>query len=235
VSVAIAVFASGGGSNFQSLVNHFATVRHASIALLICDRADAGALRRAEAAGLPARHIPMKDRPAAQVDEDILGTLQAHDIQFIALAGFLRLVPAAVTAAFHQRIVNIHPALLPAFGGPGMYGRHVHEAVLAAGCRVTGATVHWVDERYDEGRIIAQWPVPVLAGDTPELLAARVLRVEHRLYPAVLDALVHPLASTDAMARSGDSGSVQAAAADVFRLWSSIDGLEAEITAATGL
>jgi phosphoribosylglycinamide formyltransferase 1 len=139
-----------------------------------------------------------------------------------------------VTAAFHQRIVNIHPALLPAFGGAGMYGRHVHEAVIEAGCRVTGTTVHWVDERYDEGRIIAQWPVPVLAGDTPEVLAARVLRVEHRLYPAVLDALVHPLASTDD-ARSGDRGSTPASTADVFRLLTSIEGLEAEITAATGL
>jgi phosphoribosylglycinamide formyltransferase 1 len=234
VNVPIAVFASGGGSNFQSLVDHFAGVHHASIALLICDRADAGALRRAEAAGLPALYIAMRDRPVAQIGNDILAALHAHKIRFIALAGFLRLVPAAVTAAFHQRIVNIHPALLPAFGGAGMYGRHVHEAVIAAGCRVTGATVHWVDERYDEGRIIAQWPVPVLAGDTPEVLAARVLRVEHRLYPAVLDALVHRLASTDD-ARSGDRGSVPATTSDVFRLLTSIEGLEAEITAATGL
>jgi phosphoribosylglycinamide formyltransferase 1 len=235
VSVAIAVFASGGGSNFQSLVDHFATAPHASIALLISDRWDAGALRRADAAGVTALHISMKDRPAAQIEDDILGALHAHDIQFIALAGFLRLIPAAVTSAFHQRIVNIHPALLPAFGGPGMYGRRVHEAVLAAGCRVTGATVHWVDERYDEGRIIAQWPVPVLAGDSADMLAARVLRVEHRLYPVVLDALVHAHAGTHARAHSGDCGSVQAAAADVFRLSSSIDGLEAEIPAATGL
>jgi folate-dependent phosphoribosylglycinamide formyltransferase PurN len=87
-------------------------------------------------------------------------------------------------------MLNVHPALLPAFGGPGMYGMRVHEAVLAAGCRVSGATVHYVDERYDEGRIIAQWPVPVLPDDTAETLAARVLRVEHRLYPAVVDALV---------------------------------------------
>jgi folate-dependent phosphoribosylglycinamide formyltransferase PurN len=87
-------------------------------------------------------------------------------------------------------MLNVHPALLPAFGGPGMYGMRVHEAVLAAGCRVSGATVHHVDERYDEGRIIAQWPVPVLPDDTAETLAARVLRVEHRLYPAVVDALV---------------------------------------------
>jgi folate-dependent phosphoribosylglycinamide formyltransferase PurN len=87
-------------------------------------------------------------------------------------------------------MLNVHPALLPAFGGPGMFGMRVHEAVLAAGCRVSGATVHYVDERYDEGRIIAQWPVPVLPDDTAETLAARVLRVEHRLYPAVVDALV---------------------------------------------
>jgi phosphoribosylglycinamide formyltransferase-1 len=98
-------------------------------------------------------------------------------------------VPAEVVAGFRGRIVNVHPALLPAFGGKGMYGRRVHEAVIAMGCRVTGVTVHQVDERYDEGRPIAQWPVPVLPDDTAETLAARVLRVEHRLYPLALERL----------------------------------------------
>jgi folate-dependent phosphoribosylglycinamide formyltransferase PurN len=98
-----------------------------------------------------------------------------------------------VVSRFRERIVNIHPALLPAFGGKGMYGMRVHGAVLRMGCRVTGATVHHVDERYDEGRPIAQWPVPVLDGDTPEALAARVLRVEHRLYPLALETLARSL------------------------------------------
>jgi folate-dependent phosphoribosylglycinamide formyltransferase PurN len=101
----------------------------------------------------------------------------------IALAGYLRLVPPDVVAAFGGRMLNVHPALLPAFGGAGMYGARVHQAVLASGARVSGPTVHFVDERYDEGAIIAQWPVPVRTDDTPETLGARVLAVEHRIYP----------------------------------------------------
>src|SRR5205807_2164795 len=102
------------------------------------------------------------------------------------LAGYLQRIPPAVVARFRLRLINIHPALLPAFGGPGMYGRRVHEAVLASGAPISGATVHYVDEEYDRGPIIAQWPVPVRAGDTPESLAARVLEVEHRLLPRVV-------------------------------------------------
>ncbi|MGH7506633.1 MAG: formyltransferase family protein, partial [Longimicrobiales bacterium] len=102
-------------------------------------------------------------------------------------------IPADVVARFRGRMVNIHPALLPAFGGKGMYGMRVHRAVLEAGCLVTGATVHYVDERYDEGRALAQWRVPVLRGDTPESLAARVLRVEHVLYPIAIELLANGL------------------------------------------
>jgi len=120
-------------------------------------------------------------------------TLSAADIDLVALAGYLRLVPDAVIRRYRGRIVNIHPALLPAFGGKGMYGMHVHRAVIAAGCSITGVTVHHVDERYDEGRPIAQWPVPVLHGDTPETLAARVLRIEHALYPLAVEALARRL------------------------------------------
>jgi phosphoribosylglycinamide formyltransferase 1 len=100
------------------------------------------------------------------------------------LAGYLRLVPAAIVRRWEGRMLNVHPALLPAFGGKGMYGRRIHEAVLAARSTVTGVTVHLVDEHFDEGPIVAQWPVPVHPGDTPESLAARVLAAEHRLYPA---------------------------------------------------
>jgi phosphoribosylglycinamide formyltransferase 1 len=103
------------------------------------------------------------------------------------LAGYLRLVPAAVTRRFRDRVVNIHPALLPSFGGAGMYGLRVHRAVIDSGCTVTGPTVHYVEEEYDKGRVIAQWPVPVVAGDTPESLSARVLEVEHILYPAAVE------------------------------------------------
>ena len=124
----------------------------------------------------------------------MLHLLALERIDFIALAGYLRLVPASVVHAYRGRILNVHPALLPAFGGRGMYGTHVHRAVLAAGCFITGPTIHYVDEKYDEGRIVAQWPVPVLQGDSPDTLAARVLRVEHILYPAALARVARALA-----------------------------------------
>lgn len=191
MSVRLAVFASGGGSNLQALLDAFNTVPDAParVALVISDRGDAGALDRALAFDVPAHVIDVRARAPEDVASELMGLLETHAIGLIALAGYLRLVPPSVIRAFEHRIVNIHPALLPAFGGRGMYGRRVHDAVIACGARVSGATVHYVNERYDEGRIIAQWPVPVLAGDTPETLAARVLAVEHRLYPLVVAAL----------------------------------------------
>ncbi|MCU0626980.1 MAG: phosphoribosylglycinamide formyltransferase, partial [Gemmatimonadaceae bacterium] len=132
-----------------------------------------------------ATHVPGDPRDG----DALLAVLASHGVQVIVLAGYLALVPPAVVRTFRGRIVNVHPALLPAFGGPGMYGRHVHAAVLGAGARISGATVHFVDERYDEGAIIAQWPVPVFEEDTPELLAARVLRIEHALLPRVVELL----------------------------------------------
>lgn len=189
MSIRLAVFASGGGSNLQALLDRFAGAPHVRIALVVSDRAESGALTRAAAAGVAAVHLPVSGRDEDAIARDTLDVLGDHDINLLALAGYLRLVPTAVVSKYRGRIVNIHPALLPAFGGPGMYGRRVHQAVLDAGCRVSGATVHYVDERYDEGRIIAQWPVPVLPGDVAATLAARVLKIEHRLYPAVIDAI----------------------------------------------
>jgi folate-dependent phosphoribosylglycinamide formyltransferase PurN len=120
------------------------------------------------------------------VEQGLFQVLEASGAGLVILAGWLRLIPSNVVRAFRGRMINIHPALLPAFGGPGMYGRRVHEAVVASGVRVSGATVHFVDEVYDRGAIIAQWPVPVLEGDDAEALAARILEVEHRLLPAVV-------------------------------------------------
>jgi formyltetrahydrofolate-dependent phosphoribosylglycinamide formyltransferase len=209
VSVRLAVFASGGGSNLQALLNRFADAPHVRIALVVSDRAESGALRRARAAGVEAVHIPVSGRAAADVARDTLDALARMSIDLLALAGYLRLIPPAVVEKYRGRILNIHPALLPAFGGPGMYGLRVHEAVLDAGCRVSGATVHYVDERYDEGRIIAQWPVPVLPADTAATLAARVLSVEHRLYPAVIDAIAR--AGAGGSAGAGESARAVAA------------------------
>lgn len=196
--VTAAVFASGSGTNFQALLDCEAdrAGRDASwrTRLLVSDRDGAGALDRAREAGIESRVIPVKGRAPAEVEAETLEALAAAGAEVVFLAGYLRLVSAGVVAAFHRRILNVHPALLPSFGGKGMWGRHVHEAVLASGARLSGPTVHFVDERYDEGTILAQWPVPVRPDDTPETLAARVLEVEHRLYPLAADHLCRAVA-----------------------------------------
>jgi formyltetrahydrofolate-dependent phosphoribosylglycinamide formyltransferase len=181
--VRVAVLASGAGTNLQALLDrlHPSPKREgpARIVRVISNRAEARALERARRSGIPA--VLLRDSTDAA---ELLGAIADADL--VVLAGYLRLVPAAVVARFPWRMINIHPALLPAFGGPGMYGRRVHEAVLASGATRSGASVHYVDEHYDRGPIIAQHAVPVLPGDTPETLAARVLTVEHRLLPAVV-------------------------------------------------
>lgn len=187
MTIRAAVFASGGGSNLQALLDNERDGGPYRIELVISDRGDAGALDRARRADRDARVIEVKGRDRAQVETDTLDALQEGGIQVIFLAGYLRLIPEGVVRAFSRKILNIHPALLPAFGGKGMWGHHVHEAALKAGARLSGPTIHYVDEAYDTGTIIAQWPVPVLPGDSPDTLAARVLAVEHLLYPAVAD------------------------------------------------
>ena len=177
--VRAAVLVSGGGTNLQALLDHAAPV---AIARVVSSRPDAGALDRARRAGVPTTVLRDPADPA-----ELLGALEGADL--VVLAGYLKLVPAAAVARFRWRMINIHPALLPAFGGPGMYGPSVHEAVLASGAALSGATVHYVDEQYDRGPIIAQWPVPVRPGDTAETLAARVLAAEHKLLPRVVRAL----------------------------------------------
>jgi phosphoribosylglycinamide formyltransferase 1 len=190
----VAVFASGAGSNFQVLVEH-SRDRPAGwhVALLLSDRPDAPVLERARRAGIPSRVIPVSGRTPPDVSAETGTALSDAGIRYVLLAGYLRLVPAPVVQSFRGRMLNIHPALLPSFGGQGMFGRHVHRAVLEAGVRVTGVTVHFVDERYDRGPILAQWPVPVLPGDTPESLAGRIHAVEHRVFPAAVDHLVRSL------------------------------------------
>jgi formyltetrahydrofolate-dependent phosphoribosylglycinamide formyltransferase len=165
------------------------------VALVVSDRAGAGALDRAADRGVATALIPTRDRSPSEIADETLAALRVHGIGVIFLAGYLKLVPGPVVAAYPGRMINIHPALLPSFGGHGMYGMHVHRAVLASGTRVTGPTVHFVDEEYDRGAILAQWPVPVLPGDTPEALAARVLEVEHQLYPLAADHLCRALSA----------------------------------------
>ena len=180
----IAVAVSGGGSNLQALLDSLPAGGPTEVVLVVSNKKSAGGLERAEERGIPT--VAFADPASA---EEWLGLLKQHRIDLVVLAGYLKLVPAAVIAAFRGRIVNIHPALLPAFGGPGMYGKRVHQAVLDAGATESGCTVHLVDEVYDRGEILAQARVPVLPGDTAESLAARVLAAEHALLPRVVLAI----------------------------------------------
>jgi formyltetrahydrofolate-dependent phosphoribosylglycinamide formyltransferase len=185
----IAVLASGGGSNLQAILDHFDQLgdrRGGEVVLVASDKATAGALDRAKRQGIPIGVVATRGNPDGVPLADLLAQ---HAIDLVVLAGYLRLVPSDVIARFEGRVINVHPALLPAFGGPGMYGERVHHAVIEAGVRVTGVTVHFVDEAYDRGQIIAQWPVPVLSNDDAGTLAARVLRVEHLVFPRVVDAV----------------------------------------------
>ncbi len=192
-----AVFASGRGSNFQVLASYAAAAAKPrwQVSLLVADRADAHVLDRARALGISSVVLSPSGSPetAAAFPERMRAVLEAAEIDLVLLAGYLRLVPEGVVRQYRGRILNIHPALLPQFGGKGMYGRRVHEAVLESGARLSGVTVHLVDEEYDKGQILAQWPVPVLPGDTPDTLAARIHEVEHKLYPAGVDRLAEAL------------------------------------------
>jgi len=177
----VAVAVSGRGSNLEALLRALGPDAPARVVLVLSNRADAPALERAAAGGIAS--VTLHDHAASG---EWLAALDRHAVDLLVLAGYLKLVPAEVIARYRGRIINIHPALLPKFGGPGMYGRRVHEAVLASGAPESGATVHLVDEVYDRGAILGQARVPVLPGDDADRLAARVLEVEHRLLPAAV-------------------------------------------------
>lgn len=171
----------------QAIIDACAEGRlHAVPCVVISNNSEAVALERARKARIPRYHISGKRHPGEMEDQAILRTLRAHDVDTVILAGYMKRLGPLTLQAYRGRILNIHPALLPKFGGQGMYGKRVHEAVLRAGETVTGVTVHVVDELYDHGRILAQCKVPVLVGDTIDSLAERVLRQEHRLYPETL-------------------------------------------------
>jgi phosphoribosylglycinamide formyltransferase-1 len=177
----IAVAISGRGSNLEALLGALGPGARAQVALVVSDRAEAAGLDRARGRGIPAEALSHPDD-----GDEWLRLLWRFRIDLVVLAGYVKLVPAPVIASYRGRIINIHPALLPAFGGKGMYGRRVHQAVLASGAQESGATVHLVDEVYDHGAVLAQARVPVLPGDTADTLAERVLVVEHRLLPAAV-------------------------------------------------
>ncbi|HRD51827.1 MAG TPA: phosphoribosylglycinamide formyltransferase [Flavobacteriales bacterium] len=182
----IAVLASGSGTNAQRLIERFRAHPMAQVVLVGCDQPQAGVLQRAWDLHVPSYLFGGKELR----DGHVLRELQQQRIDLIVLAGFMRLIPVEMVNAFPDRIVNIHPALLPKFGGKGMYGHHVHEAVVAAKETESGITIHLVNERYDEGRTLFQAKCPVLADDTPDSLAERIHALEHAHYPQIVEKLI---------------------------------------------
>lgn len=181
----LAVLASGRGSNLQAIMDHFESLareRVAKVVLVASNRADSPALIRAATAS-----IDIASFDASDDGTQLLELLQRFRVDLVVLAGYLKRIPPMVIREYASRIINIHPALLPAFGGEGMYGARVHEAVIASGARESGVTVHLVDNEYDRGPIVAQWRVPVEESDTAESLAGRVLAIEHIVYPRVVE------------------------------------------------
>ncbi|KAL4628209.1 hypothetical protein ACB092_05G220200 [Castanea dentata] len=187
----LAVFVSGGGSNFRSI--HEASLGgsvHGDIVVLVTNKRGCGGSVYARDNGIPVVLFPKtKDEPDGLAPNDLVAELRKFEVDFVLLAGYLKLIPVELIRAYPRSILNIHPSLLPAFGGKGYYGMKVHKAVIASGARYSGPTIHFVDEHYDTGRILAQSVVPVLAKDTAEELAARVLQEEHRLYVEVTKAV----------------------------------------------
>ena len=189
----VVIFASGAGSNAQKIIDHFHRSSSVKIALIVCNRKKAGVLQLAEKENIPSLVI---EKEKFFSGNGYLDELASKKIDFIVLAGFLWKVPDALIKAFPKRIINIHPALLPRYGGKGMYGNYVHEAVIGAREKESGITIHYVDEQYDNGDIILQVKCPVLADDTPESLAHRIHALEHANYPVVIEELIKKLRAT---------------------------------------
>jgi len=188
----LAVFISGGGTGLQSIID--ASKRGdlaAEIVWVVSSSKKAFGLERAAKANIETFIFRSKKYPTPEAAaDDLIVKLRERNVEYIALAGYLKLLPPGIVKAFPRRILNIHPGLLPKYGGKGMFGIRVHEAVLAAGDEESGLTVHLVDEIYDHGRILEQVKVPILDDDTPGTLAARILKEEHKLYPRVIDNLI---------------------------------------------
>ncbi|MCC8019612.1 MAG: phosphoribosylglycinamide formyltransferase [Rikenellaceae bacterium] len=181
----IAIFASGSGSNAENIARHFAGSSLARVSLIVSDNSRAYVLERAASLGIASVVIPRREWREDAVT--VMKVLNGYAPDYIVLAGFLSLVPPELTAAYAGRIINVHPALLPSYGGRGMYGENVHRAVVAAGEKESGITVHHVNDKYDDGAIIAQYRVAVTPDDTPETLAAKVHELEYRYFPQVIE------------------------------------------------
>jgi len=189
-TINVAIFASGAGSNAQKLIDHFRKHSQIKIALIVCNKPGAGVLTIAQNEKIPSLLIEKEQffRGNAYVEE-----LKQHNVDFIVLAGFLWKVPVQLVKAFPQRIINIHPALLPNYGGKGMYGRFVHEAVIAAKETESGISIHFVDELYDHGQLIFQARCTIEADDTPDSLAQKIHTLEHEHYPLIVEKVISDL------------------------------------------
>jgi len=195
----IAIFASGRGSNAQAILENIDRGKiNARVSIVVSNKSDAGIFDIANERKIPHRYLNPSDFTSVEkYCSEVLSVLDEFDIGLIVLAGYLKKIPSAIISRYRNRIMNIHPALLPAFGGVGLYGMHVHNAVIEHGVKVTGVTVHFVDEKYDHGPIILQEPVSVYDDDTSESLSKRVLRVEHELYSRAIALFVDGRLSID--------------------------------------
>jgi phosphoribosylglycinamide formyltransferase-1 len=183
----IAIFASGAGTNAKKIIAHFKNSSHVQVALLVCNKPNAGVLTIAKEEGVP---VLLIERELFFEDDRYVKFLKDQQIDWIILAGFLWKIPANMIAGWGDRIINIHPALLPNYGGKGMYGEAVHQAVLNAGDSKSGITIHYVNEHYDEGATIFQATCPVFSNDTSHTLATRIHELEHAHYPRVIEEVV---------------------------------------------
>lgn len=186
----IVIFASGAGTNAENIIRYFSNEKKAKVVLVLSNKPQAKVLERAAALGVD---VFFFDRRQFYETEEVLFILQRRNADLIVLAGFLWLVPLRIIEAYRGRIVNIHPALLPGFGGKGLYGDRVHKAVLDAHCTESGITIHYVNEHYDSGDIIFQARCPVLPGDDADTLASRVHALEYEHYPAVISSIIDTL------------------------------------------
>lgn len=186
----LAVFVSGSGTNMEHIARYFAGSNETRVGLVVCNKHGVGAIERAQRMGIPLHMITRDD---LEQPSRIIRILRHNQIDFIVLAGFLWLLPEALIKEFSGRIVNIHPALLPAYGGKGMFGMRVHQAVVAAGEKFSGITIHYVDEQYDRGAIIFQAIIALRPDETPESLAERIHALEYEHYPRVIENLIRAL------------------------------------------
>lgn len=185
----IAVLVSGNGTNLQAIIDHYLNNPDIKISLVISNKADAYALKRANLANIPTMVISKKDFP--NQSDEILKQVKANNIDLIVLAGYLSILSGSIINEYKNKIINIHPSLIPSFCGPGMYGHHVHEAVIKSGVRYSGCTVHFVNGGVDSGPIILQQAVDVFYTDTPDSVAAKILVYEHKLLVKAIDLIAN--------------------------------------------